>query len=273
MAFTDNTTGGRVIREGLMPVRIVLTGICHVGDLIGFDAVSSNVWEPASASGKVPPELIAGEQCKTSGDEIVCFKMAYVDYGSSCDVEAGDTVYASNTAGQYAATPGSTWNFAVGQAVSTTEVFVCPRSFPISVYSGTGTGAAGYFRAELESGRTSATRFSGIEIDVKTIDGSTLGNDIYGIRLFMQCKDTDAAGTSKGAFMRLEDGSDASCHPQTWILFQSGPRGPTNFFDFGTYATPTGGAWTNTGTSKTGDNGFITVLIGGVTSYINLHSS
>jgi len=43
MAWAANSTGGYVIKEGLLPVKITLTDTCNAGDLIGYDAISSNV--------------------------------------------------------------------------------------------------------------------------------------------------------------------------------------------------------------------------------------
>ena len=43
MAFVDATTGGRVIEEGIRPVKITLAGTVKVGDLIGY----RYVWKAA----------------------------------------------------------------------------------------------------------------------------------------------------------------------------------------------------------------------------------
>ena len=129
MAFTDQTTGGRVLRDGIMPVKITLTDTCHPGDLIGFDGIDggSDTWVRADANGKIPASLNAGQRCETSGDEIVCYKMAYVGFPSTTSAVTGDYVYLADTAGQYASTPTTWVSQCVGEMVSTTEMFVHPH--------------------------------------------------------------------------------------------------------------------------------------------------
>ena len=271
MAFADNTTGGRVIKEGIMPVRITLTDTCNVGDLIGYDGVTSDAWERASASGKVPAQLVAGEKCETSGDTIVCFQMAYVDFGSGSTATAGDMVYVSNTAGRYASTPGSWVAHCVGQCVSATVALIHPSALPFMSYAPTGTGWGGYIRAELESGRTSMDLWGGLRIDVKSIATSVVASDAYGLYIFTQLQSAPVASSS---MLRLEDGCATSCGFDTWMSFIGGPDQdpPDYFLTFGATA-PTNGAWdlTETGDANT-IAGFLLCNMGGSDRYIYLYA-
>jgi len=268
MAFTDNSTGGRSILQGHNPVTITLTDTCTVGDLIGFDAVSSNAWEKADADGKVYAELIAGEACGTSGDSIVCYRSAVIRGITGVD---GDAIYLSDTAGAYASAPGGSWSQAVGKCVSTTDMLVVPSAMPVSAYDGTGTGFAGFFRSEVESGRTSAGRCGGIEVQSKVISGASLGGDLYGAYIFVQWQDTDA-GTATSSILRLEDGCSTSCHPDAFIIFIPGAVGPDYMFDFGSISAPTGGSVAGTGTAKTGNGGWLKCKTSNGTRYINMYT-
>lgn len=269
MAFVDNTTGGRVVKEGIMPVRITLTDTCDVGDLIGYEGITDNEWQRADANGKAPAQLVAGEPCRTSGDEIVCFKMAVVDFGSGSTATSGDMVYLSDTVGAYVATPDSWVSACVGQCVSATEAFINPSCTPIVSFSNTGTGWGAYIRAELESGRTATALWGGMRIDVKTIDTSTVGSDIYGLYIHYQLQQ-DTAGDYY--ILRLEENSSVD-QTDAFIQFIANRASvPTNLFYLGPNAV--GPCWTASGTTKSGSSsGYLTLTIAGATKYINLWDS
>ena len=272
MAFADNTTGGRVILEGYMPLTITLTDTCEVGDLIGFDAVDSNKWERADADGKVYAELIAAERCEKSGDTVKCYRYALIGGITTAD---GDIVYLSDTAGEYIASPGGSWSQAVGKSVSTTTMMVNPSAMPISVYDGTGVGFGAFIRSEVESGRTTAGRCGGAEIVSKVISGATLGGNVIGLYVFVQWQDAEcgyAAASDDGSTMvRLEDGCSTDCHPYAFITFVPGAVGPNYFFHLANNA-PSSGSYDLTGTAKTGANhGWLTVMCSdAVVRYINM---
>lgn len=271
MAFTDQTTGGRVIRQGLMPIRITLTDTCHVGDLIGYDGVTSDTWVRADADGKIPASLVAGEKCDTSGDEIICYKMAYVLYPSTTSAVTGDMVYLANTAGQYAATPGSWVAQGVGEMVSTTEMYIHPTCQSLHSYATTGTGWGGYIRAELKALRTSMALWGGLRIDVKAIDTSVISSDAYGLYIFMQLQEAPAASS---ALLRLEDGCAASCGADSYIAFVTGTGDPPDYlFDLASVAEPTNGAWSCGTAANATPTGRIKVKTAAGTRYIGLSST
>ena len=267
MAFTDNTTGGRVIKEGVMPVKVTLTDTCDVGDLIGYDGVTSNAWERADANGKVPAQLVAGEKCGTSGDEIVCYKMAIID--GFTDATSGDMVYLADDVGDYAATPASWVMQCVGECVSDTEAFIHPSASAVTGYAPTGTGWAAYFRAELESGRTATALWGGMRIDVKTIATSTVGSDIYGLYIHYQLQQNTAGDCY---IVRLEENSSVD-QCDAYIQFIANRANvPTNLFYLGPNAV--GPCWTASGTTKSGSSsGYLTLTIAGATKYVNLWDS
>lgn len=268
MAFTDNTTGGRVILEGILPVTVVLTDACEVGDLIGYEGVTDNEWQRADANGKALAQLIAAERCETSGDTIKCYKMAVVD--GFTDATTGDMVYLSDDVGAYASTPASWVMQCVGQMVSDTKAFINPSCSPVTGYPSTGTSWAGYFRSELESGRTGvASAFGGVRIDVKTIATGVSGGDIYGLYVFGQLL-LASAGTSY--LLRLEDACNTSCGFDAYIGFITGASDdPDYLFDLAPTSLPANGAWASEGTAKTGDGGFIKVKTPTGTRYINMY--
>ena len=174
MAFTANTTGGYVIEQGLLPVKIVLTDTCNVGDLIGYDAISSNVWERADANAKVYANLVAGEKCTASGNTIQCYKMAVISGFSggtaAAGGAAGHNLWLSDTAGAYAAEPVGNYHQCVGQMISDTTAVIRPDAMPHHGFAcetfSTGLAEAGFFRAELFNG-TSASMFGALKLETK----------------------------------------------------------------------------------------------------------
>ena len=266
MAFTDQTTGGRVVKQGIMPIKITLTDTCHVGDLIGYEGVTDNEWQRADANGKVLAQLVAGEKCAASGDEITCFKMAVIEYPSTTSATTGDMVYLADDVGQYAATPATWVMQCVGEMVSTTEMFVHPSCSPVSAYASTGTSWAGYFRSELEAGRTGSTHWGGLRADVKAIAASVPGADVYGLYIFMQLQ----AASTGSAFIRLEDGCSEGV--DSWFEFIPFSDAPPNFFTFSTLE-PANGAWSDSTSCSNTSTGRIKVNMGGLTRYIPITSS
>jgi len=273
MAFVDNAYNGRVIKEGLMPFKITLDDICDVGDLIGYDAIvgGDDAWELADADGKIPACFVAGEQCKTTGDEITCFKMAYIDFGSGSDADPGDMVYLSNTPGSYAATPGSWIHQCVGQCVSATMAFVNPSSQPLTAISTTGTGYC-HIRNELGPLRVEGQYFGALRIDTKVIDTAVIATpqDINGLWVTHQLQDTECEGL--GTILRLEDNSSTNCGCESFIGFHGGgDDSPDYLFSFSP-AEATGGAWDHDATAKTTSSGWLKINFGGTTRYINMYS-
>lgn len=244
MAFSDTTYNKRIIKEGIMPVKVTITDTCDVGDLIGYDAITTSAWERADANAKVPANLIAGAQAE-SGDEITCFRMAVIDFGSESTATAGDMVYTSDTEGAYASTPGNWVHQCVGQCVDATVAFICPSAIPLMGYSTSGTGHGAFIRAELESGRTASTAtggFSGMRVDVKTIATATVGAaDIYGIYVFGQLQATGQTGT--GSMLRLEDGCSSACGFDHYISLVTSNTDPPDYFLDLNVSSPTNSPW------------------------------
>jgi len=129
MALTDNTTGGRIILQGIAPVRIALSDTVEVGDLLG---ISSSTWVRALATtpSQVHARLVAG-QSGVSGDTIIAYPFAVVG-GVTLGV-IGAAVYSAEAAlkGEYTATAPSTTgdvNVPIGISLSATEILVFPGS-------------------------------------------------------------------------------------------------------------------------------------------------
>lgn len=272
MSFADNTKGGRVVLEGKIPFKITLgSDTCDVGDLIGYDALSSAAWERGDVANKVFAVCVAGEKGIAS-QEITVFKEAVIDLGSDCTATAGDLIYAGGTAGQYAAEPAGSWQQAVALMTTAQIMYVRPMAMPLTVYTLTGVGHAGYFRCEVDADEeTPEGHFGGIRIDVKTI-ASTNALTTYDARclyLFMQLLEVCSQTSHGSAFIRLEDGSGSNCNPHSFFDLIAGAEGPDCLFAFDRN-TPTGGAWKVDTSTPSDDGGQITIDVGGTARYIKL---
>lgn len=272
MAFVDNSTGGRVIRQGLMPIKVTVDDTCDVGDLIGYDVHTSAAWEKADADAKIPAVLIAGEKCETSGDEITCYKMAYVDFGSGSTATAGDLVYTSDTAGDYAATPGGWVHQCTGQMISATMGFINPSSQPLVGFGVTGTAGSLWTRTEIQSGKTTAaTQFCGGRIDTKILSDATLGGEFVA-SLWVLLQSQDVETLAEGSILRLEDNSSAGCGVDAFINMQaSGADQPDYIFNLNP-STPASGCWVAAGSAKTGAAGWLKISTQSGDRYINMYS-
>ena len=131
MAYADNSTGGRIIKEGHVPVKITLAEGCKVGDLLGY----SSGWKRALATtpNQIDARLVAGET-GNSGDVITAYGDAVISGVSGAT--AGSSVYlAEGTSyGQTTQTAPDTAgdiNAPIGIALSATEIFLYPGAFPV----------------------------------------------------------------------------------------------------------------------------------------------
>ncbi len=93
MTLTDNTTGGRIIVAGFLPVRITLGEACEVGDMIGY----SSGWKRALATTgtAIQARLVAGQSGK-SGDIIIAYGIAVID--GLTGMTGGSPVYLAEAA-------------------------------------------------------------------------------------------------------------------------------------------------------------------------------
>lgn len=258
MAWTNDTTGGKVIVQGLLPVTITLTDTCVIGDLIGYDAISSNAWERADANAKVYAQFIAGENCRKSGDTIICYKMAVVSgfSGGTATVggAAGHLLWLSDTPGAVAAEPVTNYHQCVGQMVSTTtavfNVDAMPKmGFACETYS-TGLAEAGFFRCELFNG-VGASMMGGLKVETK-VDATA--DTIRSARSIYAYHQTNAAttATEDNVIMRLETGGSTVAFAA--IEFAGDP---TNLFHF--YEAAGNTAWRALGTTST-QSGWLKVM-------------
>lgn len=274
MAFIDNTEGGRVIKQGVNPVKITLTDTCNVGDPIGFDAVTANVWKRADANDKIYADLIAGEKCKASGDEITCYRMAVIAVPPPYAVPLvptaaipGKPVYLSDEPGEYADNPVTTWSQALGMFISVDEMFVVPNTIPPAAYAGHAVQGV-YFRTEIEALATAEVLLAGLRVDLKTLATAVI-TDAFGLYLFMQMK---VAPNGASAMLRMDDGCDGGCHPESFVVVIPGSVGPTYLLDIGSYTTPSGGSVSSAAESKSGAGGWLAVKTNDGTRYINLYT-
>jgi len=131
MVYADNTTGGRIIKSGIMPCEITLGEACEVGDLLGY----SSGWKRALATTGVAihAKLVAGQSGKT-GDIITAYPAAVVEGVSGAT--PGNTIYLAESTlyGETTETAPTTTgdiNAHIGLALSTTVIFLFPGFMPI----------------------------------------------------------------------------------------------------------------------------------------------
>lgn len=130
MAYADNTTGGRVIVQGILPVQITLAEACEVGDLLGY----SSGWKRGLATTPtcIESRLVAGSRGK-SGEVITAYGLAAVEGVSGATV--GNEVYLAESTnyGETTQTQPSTSGDVdnpIGFAYSATGIWLFPGVTP-----------------------------------------------------------------------------------------------------------------------------------------------
>ncbi len=133
MALTDNTTGGRTIKEGILPVKVTLSDTCEVGDLLG---ASGATWVRALATtpNQIHARLVAGER-GISGDIITAYAAAIVyhaDFGATVAglVYPAESTLKGETSQTAASTTGDI-NAPYGIAISATDLLLIPGFMPV----------------------------------------------------------------------------------------------------------------------------------------------
>jgi len=130
MAYADNTTGGRVIVQGIMPVKVTLAEACEVGDLLGY----STGWKRALATTPtcIEARLVAGSR-GSANDVITAYGMAAVE--GVTGATPGSEVYLAEAAlyGETTQTQPSTSGDVdnpIGFAYSDTGIWLFPGVTP-----------------------------------------------------------------------------------------------------------------------------------------------
>ena len=210
MSFVDNTTGGRVILEGLEPVKVTLAAAAKPGDLLGYN--SGWVLADMNSSPKVYPELIAG-QSGASADVIEAYRMAHVDFGSGCTATAGDRVYASTTAGGYVGVASNDQGMCVGVMVNAQEAFLNPfYAFPnVKIPNIEYTNTSGHvILLQLKSAlaATGTASLTCIELAPKVLDGVAAGT-ISGVKVAIDLEGTSAGTVTRAQCFEANVGSDS----------------------------------------------------------------
>ena len=214
MAFTDNTTGGRVITSGFPEhaLKVTLTDTCQVGDLIGY----ASGWKRAdmNSSPKVYPEFVAGEKCTASGNEIQCYRYAEIDFGTACTATAGDRVFASTTAGGYQATTcADDQGSCVGVMTHAQRAIISPFyvfsniKIPNVEYSPT-SGHVIIQQLKSALSATGTTSLTGIEIAPKVLNAVAAGT-ISGVKVAVDLEGTSAGTVSRAQCFEANVGSDS----------------------------------------------------------------
>ena len=210
MAFVDATTGGRVIKEGIRPVKVTLSGAVKVGDLIGY----SSGWKAAdmNSSPKVYPELIAGST-GASGDEIVAYGGAVIDFGTGCTATAGDKIYSSTDAGQYVGAASNDQARVAGTMVSAQVAFI---ELEDVVFSGVKTttvytitsGHAIVMQLKPQLSATGTASLTCIELVPKALD-AVAGGTIQGITIQVDLEGASAGTITTARGIEVSLGSDS----------------------------------------------------------------
>ena len=294
MAFVDNTTGGRVILEGFMPVKVALSGAVSVGDLIGY----ASGWKAAdtNSSPKNYPELVAGTD-GASGDTITAYREASVDFGSGCTATAGDRVFASNTAGGYEGSAANDQGYCVGVMTTAQIAFLRPFyalplfKWPNVEYSNTsGTVTLQQIKGALAA--TGTASMTGIEVAPKVMDAIAAGT-IRGVYVGLDLEGTTAGTIDLAEAFEANVGSDSgtartvtSCYAIRCVNNMHGtvtngvsairleaPGGTVAWGAVLDLAGTASGVWSDTDTA-TGDTeaGFFKVKINGNARYVMTYS-
>jgi len=209
-AFADHTTGGRVIEEGIGPVKITLSGTVKVGDLVGY----SSGWKAAdmNSSPKVYAELVAA-QPGVSGDVITAFRTARVDFGSSCTATAGDRVYASTDAGQYVGSASNDQGQLVGVMIDAQRALINPYyalsnfKWPNTEYSNT-SGSVIVQQVKAALAATGSASLTGLEIAPKVLDAVAAAT-ISGVKVAIDLEGTSAGTVTMAQCFEANVGSDS----------------------------------------------------------------
>jgi hypothetical protein len=210
MAFADDTTGGRIIKEGVRPVKITLAGTVKVGDLLGY----SSGWKAAdmNSSPKVYPELVAGG-AGVSADVITAFREAVIDFGSDCTATAGDRVFASTDGGQYVGAASNDQGYCVGVMTTAQEAFISPfYAFPLlklpnTEYSNT-SGTVTFQQLKGALAATGTASMTGVEVAPKVLDGVAAAT-IRGVYVALDIEGTSAGTITNATAVEGNVGSDS----------------------------------------------------------------
>lgn len=132
MALTDNTSGGRIILQGIAPAFITLADTVEVGDMLGY----SSGWKRALATtpNQVDARLVAG-QAGVSGDaNVLAYPIAVI--GGLSGMTPGGSVYVAEGTlkGEVTETAPSTTgdvNAPVGISLTATEWLAYPGIMPV----------------------------------------------------------------------------------------------------------------------------------------------
>ena len=210
MSFVDNTTGGRVILEGIEPVKVTLAAACKPGDLLGYN--SGWVLADTNSSPKVYPELVAG-QSGAIADVITAYRKAYVDFGSGCTATAGDRVYASNTAGGYDGVASNDQGACVGVMADAQRAFLNPfYAFPnVKIPNVEYTNTSGtVINLQLKSAlaATGTASLTSIELAPKVLAGVAAGT-ISGVKVAIDLEGLTAGTVTMAQCFEANVGSDS----------------------------------------------------------------
>jgi hypothetical protein len=268
MSWADNTTGGRTILEGILPIKLTLTDSCRPGDLIGYDAISSNAWERAIASSaKIYAAFIAGE-VGVSGDTITCFRQAYVS--GFTGGETGHLLWLNSSAGTYAAEAPGNYQQCVGIMVDDATALVRPDSIPLNAFAcettSTGLGSAALIRAELFNG-IGASMFGALKLETKVDSTADTVPSIRSLYIYHQAN-ADSTSGEDNVIVRLEDGGSVASNAYLELQCTSA-AGPSYLFYIG---QGTATATRTLGTCST-QSGWLKCYVGGSDRYIALYTT
>ncbi len=294
MAFADNTTGGRIILEGIRPVKVTLSAACEAGDLIGY----SSGWKLAdmNSSPKVYPELVAGVTA-ASGAEITAYREAVIDFGSSCTATAGDSIFADTDGGEYVGVASNDQGYCVGVMTTAQVAFVNPSyaqplfKWPNTEYSNTsGTVTLQQLKGALAA--TGTASMTGVEVAPKVLDAVAAGT-IRGVYVGVDLEGTSAGTITLAEGVEANIGSDSgtartvtsaycfravnNCHGTVTngvsAIRLEAPGGTVPWGCVLDLASTASGIWSDTDTA-TGDTeaGFFKVKINGNARYVMTYS-
>jgi len=195
MAFVDDTTGGRVILEGIGPIKITLAGTVEMGDPVGY----SSGWKVCDADTSPNyAEFVAGGP-GVSGDIITAYREALIDFGSGSTATENDILYISTTAGSYSSSVNDTngRNHQVGFMTSIREGWLQPTAHFFTAHYNRTTNETSSdvngFELRLENSVTTTGEVKAFSASAR-LSSAAAGNTLAAAKFDINLKGT-AAGT------------------------------------------------------------------------------
>lgn len=173
MAFADPAKGRVVLdAEGLQEVSLKAATTCQAGDLIGYNSG----WVLADANGVYDALFVATATQPTAAGKVVVAEKCKIDFGSTCTATANDLVYASDTAGDYSASAGTSIQV-VGRMITAQIAYVEPQKYGVGTVGIPVTAVGQLTGIALAATETAGSFNINLDADMLDLIGETTNNE------------------------------------------------------------------------------------------------